>query len=278
MEEIEALHILSHMPKGRQLLSAHKSATEALLDPLAASWEKLNSWKEDLALVKSHGITLIAHNDPRYPKALREASDFPLILYVKGELLPLDHSSIAIIGTEECSLFAKDTTRKIAQELAEKGVTITSTLERGINTAAHLGALLSGRTVSILNSGFAQINSSDTLALTSHITHKGAVVSEFPMNMAQKQIPINRRSRLLHFFSEVLLVTETSTKSPSLKLASSFEKPCFAFSGLANAEFLAIKKAILVQNVQEILSFLYSNNLKSWKDLHPSSSFSLKQD
>jgi len=162
--ELEALAILAATPgigavKIRYLLNyfgtacnaVHTNSTEIAklpgLERIAShwnSWQTNLSWKKDLDLAARYGTTLVPYNSPHYPKRLLELSDYPILLYVQGEIKPQDQRSIAIVGTRNASIYGNEMAEMIARDLAAAGFTIVSGLARGVDTAAHNGALEKG--------------------------------------------------------------------------------------------------------------------------------------
>ena len=270
MEELEAFVIFNHIPelgllKTKQLLEQFGSA-KAALKGAGKSWETLNSWKKDLELIASSGIKLIPFTDPRYPKRLLEIKDHPLILYVKGDLLPCDDNAVGIVGTRQCSLYGRDIAHKMAKELADKGFTVVSNLALGCDTAVHMGAIEAGRTIAVIGSGLRDIYPKENIALTSHIARHGAVISEFPMNAPPEKNNFLKRDRLVSALSKAVLLTEAPIKSSALitmKYAEAQGKPCFALPGRSDIEtfqgnqiLIKEKKARLVENTRDLLTFL----------------------
>ena len=163
MQENQALLLLSAVPflgpvKIKRLVYYFGSAAAALsaskleIAQVPGITEKsLNHWDQrfealesskNLALLKKLNTHLIAYRDPDYPQQLLEIKDFPLLLYVQGKVKPLLSSNcIAIIGTRNASLYGLEMAKKIGQELAAAGFTVVSGLARGIDTAAHQGAI-----------------------------------------------------------------------------------------------------------------------------------------
>ncbi len=271
MEELEALLVLSHLLKpkeARKLIAAAGSASLALKlsHPNLENWETNCDWKEDLELVESEGVKLLSFLDPKYPSSLHELSDPPPLLYIKGELAETDHHGLGIVGTRICSLYGKEMTYKLAEEVARMGLTIVSGLARGIDTAAHQGALSSGRTVAFIGSGLANLYPRDNLKLADQISEHGAVISELPMKTAPAKHLFPRRNRLIAAFSDGVLLAEAPIKSGAMITmhnAESLGKRCFALPGRADVEsfrgnHLLIKnqKALLVENGQEMVSLL----------------------
>lgn len=200
MGELEAFAILASIPqlgaaKIRQLLQHFGTALQSLQAPTNdianlpgferviphwQSWQNDNSWQQDLALAARHHVQLIPFTSPKFPKLLLEVPDHPALIYVRGEL-PLHHPRcIAVVGTRHASIYGNEMAESISQTLAFHGFTVISGLARGIDTAAHRGALASGRTMAVIGSGLARIYPAENQALAEEIVTKGALISEFP--------------------------------------------------------------------------------------------------
>src|SRR4030042_1414310 len=115
-----------------------------------------SAWKtaeEEVVLAGKLGIAIVTCEDPLYPKNLLNTYDYPPFLYVKGTLRP-DDVPVAVVGSRLASAYGRYTTERISRELALKGVVIVSGLARGIDAAAHRGALAGkGRTIAVLGAG-----------------------------------------------------------------------------------------------------------------------------
>ncbi len=270
MEELEAFVIFNHIPelgllKTKQLLERFGSA-KAALEGAGKSWEALNTWKKDLELIASSGIKLIPFTDPRYPKRLLALKDHPLMLYVKGDLLPSDENAVSVVGTRQCSLYGRDMAHKMGKELAKQGFTVVSGLALGCDTAVHMGAIETGRTIAVIGSGLKDIYPKENIALTSHIARNGAVISEFPMNAPPEKHNFLKRDRLVSALSMAVILTEAPLKSSAMitmKYAEAQGKPCFALPGRpdidtfqGNQILIREKKARLVENPGELVSLL----------------------
>lgn len=265
MNETEALHILMHLPKVyvRKLVAHFGSASAALQE---ISWERTDSWKKDRDLVEKEGITLISYADRRYPNSLKDLSDFPLLLYVKGGLREEDDGGLAIVGTRNCSMYGLEMAEQLAQDVASSGLTVVSGLARGIDTAAHVGALKSGRTVAFIGSGFSHVYPKENIPLAESIARQGCVISELPMATPPERRHFPRRNRLVSAFSQGILLVEAPIKSGAMitmEMAELQGKHCFALPGRADLEtfrgnhFLIKKqKAMLVENAEEMVSIL----------------------
>jgi DNA processing protein len=155
---------------------------------------------------------------------------------------------------------------KLSAEVASMGLTITSGLARGIDTAAHQGALSMGRSVAFIGSGLADLYPRDNIKLADEIAKRGAVISEYPMKTAPAKHLFPRRNRLIAAFSKGVLLVEAPIKSGAMitmDYAHDLEKFCFALPGRADLEsfrgnhfLIKNRKALLVENGQEMLSLL----------------------
>ena len=212
LTDTEAIVIMSTIPgmgptRVRQLVEKFGSAQEALKAPQKAiesftgfervapywqSWVNKKEWRDDLAAAYKSKTTLIPFTSPHYPKSLLNLPDAPAVLYVRGSLLLADTTrSIAIVGTRQASIYGMEMAEMIAQQLAASGFTIISGLARGIDTAAHRGALKQGRTIAVIGSGLDDIYPPENHKLADTITQSGALMSEFPMNIPPRQTEVS---------------------------------------------------------------------------------------
>jgi DNA processing protein len=130
----------------------------------------------ELQLCRTAGLKLLVATDAEYPRLLREIHDPPAVLYVRGELLPMDTLAIAIVGTRHASAYGLRQAERLASGLARAGLTIVSGLARGIDAAAHRGALAAGgRTVAVLGCGVLEVYPPEHADLANAITRCGAL-------------------------------------------------------------------------------------------------------
>ena len=119
-----------------------------------AHWEKTTDLGAELKRIGEFGCGIVTQADPEYPELLRQIYDPPIVLYVKGELNARDKNSVAMVGSRTTTHYGIETARKLAYQLAYLGVTVVSGGARGIDTAAHQGALSGkGRTIAVLGTG-----------------------------------------------------------------------------------------------------------------------------
>lgn len=172
---------------------------------------------DELALAQRHGIQLITHGEASYPAALAAIHDPSLVLYLRGQLLPQDAVAVAIVGSRRASLYGLRTAERLAGELAERGVTVVSGLARGIDAAAHRGALRAGgRTLAVLGSGLLRLYPEEHAALAVEIAAAGAVLSEFPLETPPLRPNFPRRNRLISGLALGVVVVEAAARSGAL--------------------------------------------------------------
>jgi DNA processing protein len=164
------------------------------------------------------GATVLTIADPRYPKLLREAYDPPVVLYTLGDLArALAQPAIAVVGSRQCSTYGRNVAESLSRELAMRGVTIISGLARGIDAAAHRGAVEStGLTVAVMGTGLDAVYPKENRKLAEKIREQGALVTEFPL--ATPPLPQNFpfRNRVISGLALGVLVVEGAERSGSL--------------------------------------------------------------
>jgi DNA processing protein len=188
---------------------------------LLRSGEALRRAEDERALAASLGLRIVALSDEDYPALLRQIYDPPAVLYVRGRLSPDEgETSITIVGSRAATPRGSALARGISKGLASAGATIVSGLARGIDTAAHRGALdAGGRTVAVLGSGLDRIYPQENEPLVSAIAERGAVVSEFPLGTAPVPGNFPRRNRVLAGWGRAVVVVEAARRSGALVTA-----------------------------------------------------------
>lgn len=214
------------------------------------------------------GVSLLCQDDPGYPVVLRTIPDPPSVLYVKGTLEPRDLNALAIVGSRRCSHYGREQAERFAALLAGAGMTVVSGGARGIDSAAHRGALSHpmGRTIAVLGSGVDTPYPPENAPLFDLIPKRGAVISEFPLGTPPMKENFPRRNRIVSGLSRGVLVIEADAKSGALITArqacDDHGRPVFALPGrIDNAmsvgpHLLIRDGAILVTNLEEILEGL----------------------
>jgi DNA processing protein len=231
----------------------------------------ITGWRErvdldaELQRIEKSGVHVVCRDDAEYPKNLREIYDPPLVLYVKGTLTERDALAIAVVGSRRTTLYGQEMARKLAFQLARVGVTVVSGLARGIDTAAHNGALQAkGRTVAVIGCGIDIVYPSENKKLADEIVEKGgAVVTEFPFGVQPDRQNFPMRNRIISGWSLGVVVVEANLKSGALITANQageqgrqvFAVPGRADSILSKGANKLIKDgAKLTEDVEDILS------------------------
>ncbi|MFA9288305.1 MAG: DNA-processing protein DprA [Weeksellaceae bacterium] len=213
------------------------------------------------------GITILAREDPRFPQNLREISDAPICLYVKGDLKNFDFQEeqyIAVVGTRRPSPYGEEVARKFATELALQKIVIVSGLALGIDAIAHTATLdVGGKTIAFMGCGVNLIYPRTNQRLYQRIIENGGlVISEFPPDMQTRPGMFISRNRLISGLSRGTLVVEGLEDSGSLVTAryaleqgrEVFAPPAPINSELSQAPNLLLKQgAKLVTRVSDIL-------------------------
>ncbi|WP_020675225.1 DNA-processing protein DprA [Geopsychrobacter electrodiphilus] len=168
-----------------------------------------------LATLKQLSVRLISFWDENYPAYLRHIHDPPALLYLRGTL-PVGEG-FAIVGSRRATAAGLQLTREISADLAQRGVTIISGLARGIDTAAHHGALQAeGNTIAVLGCGIDCVYPPENLKLFQMILERNAVVSEFPPGIQPLAGHFPGRNRIISGLSRGVLVVEAAAGSGSL--------------------------------------------------------------
>ncbi len=185
-------------------------------------WESIVDLASELARIREFGATILTQDSPRYPKSLREIHAPPIVLYVWGEIQDRDQHAIAIIGARRTTHYGLEAAKKISYQIAYAGLTVASGLARGIDTAAHLGALAAkGRTIAVIGSGLLEIYPPENRALAEKISNgNGAIVSEFSMQIQPDRQTFPMRNRIISGWSHGILVVEAGLNSGALITAS----------------------------------------------------------
>ena len=193
---------------------------QVLADSLA-TWETLVDLEQELTRIREFGATVLTLDDADYPALLREIHDPPTVLYVWGKLEPRDHHAVGVVGSRRTSHYGLECAKKISYQIAYAGLTVVSGLARGIDTAAHQGALAAkGRTVAVLGTGLHHLYPAENRALAEKIVSAGAVVTEFPMDTTPDRQTFPMRNRVISGWGFGLLVVEAGVNSGALISAS----------------------------------------------------------
>ncbi len=207
-------------------------------------------------------VSIITSDSPLYPRLLLNIYDFPPILYVRGTLSYQD-INVAVVGSRMASTYGRFTTERLCRELAMKGITVVSGMARGIDSAAHTGAIAGkGRTIAVLGSGIDVIYPSENRKLFEKIAENGAVITEFPFSTQPLASNFPARNRIISGLSLGVVVVEANEKSGSLitaRVALEQGRDVFAVPGSIDSpgtkgtHRLIREGAKLVENTYDIL-------------------------
>jgi DNA processing protein len=248
-----------------QDLVAVKGITPAMAQAIVRfrDWDKL---EEQLGRLTAQGAEMVTQDDPRFPAGLKQIPYPPPFLFIKGTLAPADSLAVAIVGTRGASYYGLKAARRLAGALAARGVTVVSGLARGIDTAAHQGALeMSGRTLAVLGCGLDVVYPPENLKLYQEIPAHGALVSEFPLSTPPEARNFPIRNRIISGLALGVVVIEAGVKSGTgitVRYALDQGREVFAVPGpidsptSAGPHRLIQEGAKLVQDVDDILAEL----------------------
>ncbi len=226
--------------------------------------------EKEIERAEKSGIRLIAYTDKQYPESLKQLNDAPPILYALGNIELLNYPlSVAIVGARNASINGRKIASRIAYDLTENDVLTVSGMARGIDSAAHKGAMYAknklGPTIAVLGTGIDVIYPAENKDIYKMIAEQGLIISELPFGTAAQISTFPRRNRIISALSAGTLVVEASLHSGSLitaKYALEQGKDIFAVPGspLENRSqgpnHLIKEGAVLTENADDILNIL----------------------
>ncbi len=173
--------------------------------------------EQQLAALQRHQARLLTYWDEEYPTLLKNCSDPPALLFVKGSIGVLQQAQVALVGTRHPSSYGRLMAEKFSRELVGEGLVVTSGLARGIDTYAHRAALSAGGwTIAVMASGVDIIYPDENRSLAHDICERGALVSEYPMTCKPEASYFPRRNRIIAGLSLGTLVIEAGQGSGAL--------------------------------------------------------------
>jgi DNA processing protein len=223
--------------------------------------------KKYLDNLQKASIVPVTLSESDYPGNLKEISDAPYVLYVKGNLKNSDSRSVAIVGTRAMTSYGREVAHRLACELSNYGVTIISGLALGVDAEAQRSALnAGGRTISVLASGLDIISPLSNKALALQIIKgQGAVVSEYPLGHVPKPYEFPVRDRIISGLAKAVIVVEGRMKSGTfhtVAAASEQNRPVFAVPGPITSSasegpnYLISQGARLITSAKDVLEEL----------------------
>lgn len=233
--------LLDHFGDAKSILSAKAGDLREVkgigkdVSECIANWRSLINLQDELEKIQSRGIRIITPEDETYPSLLRKIYDPPIVLYTWGRLEKSDSVAISIVGSRQATYYGKQTAKKFGFQLAHAGLCVISGLARGIDSAAHEGALAAGgRTIAVIGSGLGKLYPRENQVLAEKISGNGAVISEFPVDFPPQKRSFPQRNRIVAGWARGTLVIEAGARSGALitaRQASDSNRDVYAVPG-----------------------------------------------
>ncbi|MEO3470905.1 DNA-processing protein DprA [Roseomonas sp. CAU 1739] len=257
----------------RRLLARHGDADQALAALPALSARRATPYvppaesaaRKELAALATLGGRFVFLDDPLYPPLLALLPDAPPVIAVLGDASLLAAPAVAIVGARNASSAGRRVAEELAEALAAKGLTVVSGLARGIDTAAHEGALRSGGTIAVLPGGVDVPYPPENAALVARMIERGAVVAESPLGTAPQNRHFPKRNRIVAGLSLGVVVVEAAHRSGTLitaRLGLEHGREVFAVPGspldprCRGSNDLIRQGAHLVETAEDVLDHL----------------------
>jgi DNA processing protein len=215
--------LLEHFPTPAAVLSASRDELQRVdgIGPktaarIVAANDEIDAELE-LRIAADHGIEVLTEVHPEYPRPLKHIHDPPGVLFRRGKALPQDELAVAIVGTRHATRYGLAQAEQLAGSLARTGFTVISGLARGIDAAAHRGAMAAGgRTIAVLGSGLLEIYPSEHAKLADEVAAQGYLLSESPPRMKPLSGAFPQRNRVISGLTLGTIVVEAPDRSGSL--------------------------------------------------------------
>lgn len=215
--------LLEHFSSPQAVLAAPPSELRRIsgigskLSQVIARANETIDAQQEIEHCRRHGIEIVLETHAPYPRPLREIHDPPGLLFLKGQLLPQDEMAVAIVGSRHATQYGLAQAERLAGSLARAGLTIVSGLARGIDGAAHRGAIQAGgRTIAVLGSGLSNIYPPEHKGLAEEVIAHGALVSECPPRATPVAGVFPQRNRIISGLSLGVIVVEAALSSGAL--------------------------------------------------------------
>ncbi|MBM3847817.1 MAG: DNA-protecting protein DprA [Verrucomicrobia bacterium] len=263
-------HLLQHFGEPNAILSATEHELRRVhgvgeeTAQAICGWESTVDLPAELSRAREYGCAILTSLDRDYPASLREIYDPPVALYVLGGLDPRDQQGIALVGSRQNTPYGMETARRLAYQLAYMGVTVVSGGARGIDTAAHQGALAAkGRTLAVLGTGINLVFPTENVQLFQRIAASGAVLTQFPFNRTADKQSFPIRNRIVAGMTLGTVVVEANLQSGALitaNFATEYGRQVFAVPGRVDSprskgcHELIKKGAKLCESAEDVLS------------------------
>jgi DNA processing protein len=251
----------------REELSGISRLSEKSMDEILGYRPIEGFAEEQLEKADKTGTVILAIDDPEYPANLKDFIDAPPLLYVRGAIDEKDKQAVAIVGSRNATPYGKNAASGMARQLAASGITVVSGMARGIDSAAHQGALDgAGRTIAVLGCGVDIVYPAENKKLRDAIFENGAVISEYPIGEKPLQAHFPNRNRIITGLSLGVVAVEAREDSgvfSTVRWAAEQGREVFAVPGpitsaaSAGPNQLIKQGAKMVLNVNDILEELH---------------------
>ena len=213
--------------------------------------------RSEIERARRQSVRILLRDDPAFPGILAQLPDPPPLLYMRGDLSERDDPAVAVVGSRRATSYGLEMARLLSCEIAGAGVTVVSGLARGIDQAAHAGALeAGGRTLAFLGSGIDRIYPRECIGLAERISCSGAILSEFPMGTPPLSGNFPVRNRLISGVARGTLVVEAAAFSGSLitaRMALEQGREVFAVPGNATSENALGPNSLIQQGAKLVM-------------------------
>jgi len=203
-------------------------------------------------------VNFISYSDNKYPKKLKEINDSPLGLFYRGNLDLFNSLSVAIVGTRNPTNYGIKITKRITELFSEKKLTVISGLASGIDSCAHEGAIISGKTIAVLGTGLDKIYPQENKKLFDKIIKNDSlIISEYPLGAEGMPWNFPQRNRIISALSDAVIVVEGNLQSGSLitaRFAIRQDKPLFALPGPIDSPESNGPNMLIKSGVAELLT------------------------
>jgi DNA processing protein len=214
--------LLDHFGDAKRVWNAHADELRSV-DVLPSVIDNLIEVRSTVSLekvwdkIQNLEVTVLTWEDNNYPTLLRELSQSPPVLYIRGKILPQDDWAVAVVGTRRITHYGRQVTERIATKLAHAGVTLVSGLARGVDGVAHKIALESGgRTLAVLGCGVDIVYPPEHRSLSEKIIQQGAVISDYPLGTPPESSNFPPRNRIISGLSRATVIVEAGKRSGAL--------------------------------------------------------------
>lgn len=262
--------LLEHFREPAAILSASRSALQQVhgigedIAEAICNWEGAIDLDAELKRIREFGCRVISQEDEEYPESLRQIYDPPIVLYARGQLTPKDKNAVAMVGSRQVTPYGSESARRLAYQLAYVGVTVVSGGARGIDSAAHQGALSAkGRTIAVLGTGINIVFPPENAPLFDRIAENGAIITQFPFNRPADKQTFPIRNRIVAGMTLGTVVVEAHLTSGALitaNFATEYGRQVFAVPGRIDSprskgcHELIKRGAKLCEGAEDILS------------------------